>query len=305
MVQIPPPPKLRITVAKPKPVGGLVPPPVAAAAQAVKHRASSALDKLRGARAVGTNPLFQEYLEALCDEGPTGDELRSQLIAHGREELNRRQALIQPVSEFLKPFWTPQARMKLAQDVLRPAQMRQRSSQEILDKLSNLFDQVTTSQLMTWLESRLGPLTIGIGGGAEAGVGAGMEGGMGIAFRRHHGVAVTHSFSLALGAYAKAAASVQASVAPGNPQTGEGVTVDVSFSYASGQSLEVVLALAPTLHKPTGLLRIDKGKDTLWHGILVDYSFAGLALSVGVGTGVSGAAGVTHTTSFLLPGIVR
>jgi hypothetical protein len=95
--------------------------------------------------------------------------------------------------------------------------------------------------------------------------------------------------------------------------------MDISVSAASGISGEVVVSLAPTLHKPTlSKVRAKDGGDLqrdftsqkilggdAYRGVVVDYSFSGLAVSLGVGTGLGASIGFTYTTAFLLNGNVK
>jgi hypothetical protein len=287
------------------------PVPPAAAIQAARQRAQAALGKLRGASPLKSNPLFQEYIEALMSETAEGQELKDQMIARAREELDRRRGQCMSLTQALRPLQSMRSQLKFRQEVLRPAQTRRMTSQDCLSRLGEFLSAPPRTPILDWLESVFGPMTFGLGGSGEGGAGAGIEGATGIAFRRGNPVAVTHSLTLALGAYAEAAASIFGSVAGGNPTSGESITMDVSLSAASGVSGEVVVSLSPTLHKPT-LAPEKKDWDTrkilggkVYQGLVVDYSFAGLAVSLGAGTGLGGAIGLTGTSSILLSGHVR
>jgi hypothetical protein len=308
----PPRPTPGKVVKKAQSLASQIKPPVppAAAIQAAKQRAQDALSKFRGAPALGTSPLFQEYIEALMSETAEGEALKEQLISRAREEFERRRGICQSLIQVLRPLQSLGTQMKFRQEVLRPASARNVTSKECVSRLGAFLNSPPRTPILDWLESLFGPMTFGIGGSAEGGAGAGVEGATGIAFRRIQPVAVTHALTLALGAYAEASASIYGSVAGGNPTSGDSVTMDVSVSAASGVSGEIVVSLAPTLHRPS-LAPEKKDWDSkkilggkVYQGLVVDYSFAGVAVSLGAGSGLGGAIGFTGTSSIVLSGYV-
>jgi hypothetical protein len=295
---------------KAKSLASQIKPPAspAAAIQAAKKRAQTALGRIRGGAAVRGNPLFQEYIESLMSETAEGAALKDQLVSRARQEFDRRRGQCQSLAQVLRPLQSLQTQMKFRQDVLRPARTRSVTSKECWSRVATFLQPSTRTPVLDWLESLLGPMTFGFGAGAEGGAGAGVEGAMGIAVRRVQPIAVTHALTVALGAYAEATASIYASVAGGNPASGDSVTMDVSVSAASGVSGEIVVSLTPTLHRPK-LTPEEKDWDTrkifggnVHQGLVVDYAFAGIAVSLGTGAGLGGAIGFTGTSSILLSG---
>ena len=199
--------------------------------------------------------------------------------------------------------------------------MRRLTSQGVWDAVDWLLDANNKTlpmlgaagSVMEWAESVFGKLSFSLGVGIEVGAVGGVEHAVAISGLRHHCVAFSKSSTIAVGAYEELTGSVQASVSGGMPENGLGLAVDVSFSAAYGVSGEVTISLAPSFHRPT--LTPDKSKnwraDAIFggdvsRGLVVDYSFAGLGVSVGPGAPGGGASiGYTLSDTFLLPGIVK
>jgi hypothetical protein len=286
--------------------------------QAAKERVQSILGKSRDRR-TAANPLLQQYLETLASGSDEAERLIAELKARGEAELERRKQLVRPLTDMLKPLNTPQGRMRFQRDVLRPAQQRQLSSQDVWDQVDRFFDSESklgvrpVNRLIEEAEAKFGTLTFSLGVGVEGGAGAGVEGAVAIAGLRHHCVALVRSSTVAIGPYADLALCVQAAVAAGVPEDAVGLTIDVSFSAAYGVAGEVTISLLPKPHRPT--LKPETGRDwdlkkvfggDVYRGIFVDYAFAGLGVSLGVGAPALGAScGITVAESWLLAGSAR
>jgi hypothetical protein len=262
--------------------------------ESARTQAQTILGKL-GKHPLTGNPLFQEYLESLCGGGPAAEKLMKELTERAHQETGRYEHCIGALSDALRPFQTMQARTRFRHEVVRPAQTRQLSSQGVWDAVDTFYADMNgpAFRLLRWAESKFGPLTVCLGLGVEGGAGGGVQGGAGIAGLRYHCVAVTHSGTIAVGAYEDLDISFQIGISPGKPATGPGISVDIAGSAAGGLSAEITVSLVPSFHKPS-----------LAEPFLVDYSFGGLSLSLGLGVPGGGAsAGITGSEWKVLPGI--
>lgn len=312
---LPPSPKKPLAAARPTAASSAV-------LQAAKQRAQAALGKLPANSPIKQTPLFSQFVEVLMSDSAEGHALRKDAISRARQELERRQKLAAPLCELLRPLQARHAQRDLMQSVVRPAYRRQLSSQECADRVAALL-QIKTP-LLDAIEYLFGPITLTVGGGAEAGAGLGIEGAVGLAFNRRSSVGVVHALTLAAGAYAEASASIQAAISGGVPTAGESITMDVSVSAASGVAGEFLISLTPVLHPPAlpekskpALAGAKNADDVVaattrkvfgakvYSGFVVDYEYAGFSLSMGVGAGLGGAIGVTGSSTFLLPGLAQ
>ena len=324
MVELPRPglpgksPKLKT----PFPPAGKSPVQAPPALLAAKQRVKGLLGKLGGKGAAGSSSLLERYLETLLSDTAEGEALKQDLLTRARNAFDGQRAKAAQLTDFLRPLQSRELQLRLYSEILRPAYSRQITSRDCANRLGALL--AIKAPFLDAIDSIFGPLTLTVGGGAEAGAGFGIEGAVGLAFSRGSPVGVVHAITIALGAYAEASASIQGAISGGRPEAGEGVTVDVSVSAASGISGEFLVSLTPVLHPPT--LLPEKGKadkladadnldDVLdattrkifganvYSGFVVDYKYAGYSLSLGVGAGLGGAAGLTGSTTFLLPGL--
>ena len=268
----------------------------AAALQAARERVRAVIEKIPGGRALAGDPLLQDYLETLLGGGPEADALVAAAIAQARAEAERRTGMLAPLSGLLSPFQSMQARRDFRRSVLIPARQRRLSSQTVWDAVDAFFAQKgPTFHVIRWAETQFGPMMISMGMGAEAGAGAGLEYGLAVAGLRHHCVSLAEAQTYAVGAYAELQGSFQIGVAPGKPESGLGLTLDVAGGLAYGVSGEITISMQPSLHRPS--------PREPW---IVDYTFAGAALSLGVATPGGGAAvGLTFARSIVLGGIAQ
>lgn len=298
MVQLPRPPRppaFRPVVRPPIPQMKR-PASLSGVVQAGKQRAQAALSKIQGAGPRPGRPLFEEFLETLMAGGEEGEELAQQIVERAKEESNKRRHLCSSLSELLGPFRAPGARIQLVRDVLRPAQSRQLNSQQAWDRVGQFFPLVGDARrVLAFAESRLGPLTIGLGVGVEGGAGAGVEGGIGIAGLRHHCACIFRTATVAIGTYAELQASFQIGVSQGVPEAGRsvGLAIDASLSASYGLAAEITVSVVPVSIKRPSLDR----------PYLVEYKCVGMGLSLGAGAPGGGCAlGLTGTQSFTLVG---
>lgn len=306
---LPPRPTLPNLPKKVVPGGmGAIKAPSGAAIQAAKARVQKALGKLQGKSPLASSPLFQQYLQILAEGGPEAEMYVKQLTQRTKEEIERHRHLLGPLSHALRPFQSMQTRKSFMHNVLRPAQTRQLRSQGVWDGVDRYFaNEGPGFNFLRWAETNLGPLTISLGVGAEVGAGGGFEAGYAIGGLRHHCVAVTKSTTVAVGAYGELDVSFQIGASQGKPRPGLGLTIDAAGGVKAGLAAEVTVSFAPSLHKPTLEPKPMWDPETksfiIYSGIVVDYTFVGVALSLGLGSPGGGVAiGATGSNTFVLGG---
>jgi hypothetical protein len=274
------------------------------AIQLGKERAHSALSRLKS----GVGPQAQGFLETLVSGGEEGQELARQIAVRVQEEMDTRRRLCAPLSELLAPFRAPDTKVKFLRDVVVPARTRQATSQQTADRIDRFFPLI--GGILRFAESRLGPLTFGIGLSAEGGAGFGLEASVGVAGLRHHCLCLFDTATTAIGTYAEAQGSVAIGVAEGVPEAGYlsgweglgrgqwpgGLGIDGSLSVAYGVAAEGTISLQPVkIQRPS----FDRP-------YVVEYKCVGLGLSLGVGAPGGGVSlGLTRTRSVTLAGKAR
>jgi hypothetical protein len=266
-----------------------------------KERVQAALGKLRN----GVGPQAQGFLETLMASGEEGQELAEQIAVRVQEEIDKRRRVCAPLSELLAPFRTPGMKTSFVRDVIMPAKMRKATSQETADGINRFFPLI--GNVLQFAESRLGPLTFGIGISVEGGAGGGVEASVGVAGLRHHCFCLFDTATTAIGTYAEAQGSVAIGVSEGTPETGYlsgweglaqgqwpgGLAIDGSLSVSYGVAAEGTISLQPVkIQRPS------------WdRPYVVEYQCVGLGLSLGVGAPGGGVSmGLTRCRSMTLAG---
>jgi hypothetical protein len=267
----------------------------AAALQAARLRAQASLARIKNSP-LGRSPIlpcYEEYIQLQLSRGGDPDEWIKQLAARAKQEAAKRRHITSFLSNALKLFSGPDKQRCIRTDLLQPARTGRLTSQQASDLLDKISGRDKDPYpFLSWCERYLGPLTIGLAVNAEGGAGLGCEGAEGISGLRHHCLCHFRSLSAGVGAYAEADLSLQLSASQGLPMAGLTFDVGLAFSAASGVSGEIAVSFKPTPHRPT--LR------ELW---FINYSFDGLAVSIGTGAGFEASATFGGTMSNMLLGV--
>ncbi len=254
---------------------------------------------------------FKEYLDSLMGVGPDAQAHAEKIIARAQEELEKRRHQVSALAEVLDVFRAPEPRMRFNREVMLPARSRRLSSLDVWGLVDDIMESKATKgplwNLLRFTESKLGPVTIGLGPQAEVGAGLGFEAACGVSGLRHHRVAYFESQTIGVGTYSGATGSFGVGFSLGKPETGTSVSVGAAISAAYGASMEVSVSFKPVgVHAP----RKPENRHLFKTGELdtevVEYEFDGLGVSFGVGTPEIGiTTGVTFTKQDCLVGSAK
>ncbi len=273
--------------------------PNPAASQASRQRAQTFLNNIKKTP-FSSSPAgraFERYIQRQLANGQGLDDFEDQLKARGKQELNRQRHRIAVLSQLIGVVRAGNSPMRLRKEVIEPAKKRQLNGKETWERVSSIVKVPGPFPFLTWVESKVGPMTVGIGMKIQAGLAVGGSWYDGVSGLRHCMACTSVQGSIGVGAIAGADMAIQISLAPGLPTDGWSFTFEVDIGGGAGATGEVAISFKPTIHDPdASSTDVDKGQ-------LFDYAFDSVALSVGGGGGLdlSIAAGLTNTTVLYPP----
>ncbi|HTR76998.1 MAG TPA: hypothetical protein VMH39_02770 [Gemmatimonadaceae bacterium] len=272
-----------------------VKPPISPVAlQTAEARAQSTLNRIKGSP-IGHSPIvpvYEQYLALQHSRGADPDEWIADLDANAKDAIDKRRNVVAFLSNALNLFKGPDKLQSIRTDLLRPAAAGQLTSQQASDRLDIISGRPAGFPFLTWVESNLGPLTIGLSVQAEFDALFGFGVGQGISGLRHHCLCMFRNVDVGVGPSIELEGSVQLAASLGLPAGGVDFDVGGSISVACGASGKVSVSFEPSPHRPT-----------LAEPYFMNYTFRGIAIALGAGEGVTGSAAFGATISNILVGV--
>jgi hypothetical protein len=265
----------------------------AAVAQSVRERVQGALQQIDAApqAAIPTAQAFRDYMKEKLSRGDDLDDLLQEARTRAREEIDKRRHVVDAAVEVVQLCQPKDRFRRLRIEVIEAARAGQIQGSEAFARVTQILE--TPYPFLTWVERRIGPLTIGLSLGAKAGLALGVGAAWGISGLRHGIACFSQQTSFSVGLTAGADVGLQVSVAPGRPATGLSCAVEVGLSGGSKGTAGISASFTPTFRKRMPTLRDQ---------YLFDWEFSGLAVSAGTGEGLDLGLALTITDSRTLAG---